>query len=77
MLENESFNSGFKYILRIMDCSTKFAWCFPCKNKTALQVFNYLENLFNNCYITKELHTDKGHKFRNNYISTLCNSYNI
>ena len=33
-------NKGFKYILCVIDCFTKFAWAIPVKSKTAIEISN-------------------------------------
>lgn len=77
LLEYEADNSGFKYILTVIDCSTKFSWAFPCITKSAQEVHFNLSKIFYGCNIPKELHTDNGLEFRNNLIANLCRQFNI
>ena len=39
----EAQNDGFKYVLCVVDCYTRFAFCVPLKNKTANTIVNAFE----------------------------------
>lgn len=41
-------NKGYKYILCVIDCFTKFAWALPLKTKTAAEVSNSLSKILTN-----------------------------
>lgn len=77
MQEYENDNNGYKYILNVIECHSKFAWSYPCVSKTADEVYFHLENLFYNCYVPKELQSDNGLEFRNNKIASLCHTFKI
>lgn len=77
MVDYAESNNGFKYILTIIDCYSKYAWAFPCLYKSADEVYFHLENLFHQCYVPRELHTDNGAEFRNRKISALCHQFRI
>lgn len=59
-------NSGFKYILAVIDCFSKFAWCIPIKRKTPTEVITAVKKLF---LSTKRrpvcIQSDKGREFDN------------
>ena len=38
-----SFNKGFKYILTVIDVSSKYAWAVPIKDKSAAAVTKAFE----------------------------------
>ena len=40
------FNQNMNYIRTCIDCSSKFIWAFPLKNKSTSVVANTLQNLF-------------------------------
>ncbi|KAG0442557.1 Pro-Pol polyprotein [Dictyocoela muelleri] len=77
MIEFHNDNNGFKYILTAIDCATKFAWCFPCLQKSAEEVYIHLEDLFLRCIIPKEIHSDNGTEFKNRLIKHLCSKFNV
>ena len=57
----KSDNDGFKYILSVIDCYTKFAWCFPMQRILASTVVKHLRKLFSNPdNIPRKVHTDRG-----------------
>ena len=70
-------NYNYTYILTSMDCSTKFAWAFACRSKSAPEIYFHLERPFLNSIVPKKLHTDNGREFRNNLISNICKKFNI
>jgi hypothetical protein len=63
MVEYEEANQGYKYILNVIDCATKYAWSFPCVYRSAIEVYTHLESIFYSCSAPKELHTDKALNF--------------
>ena len=38
-------NDGYKFIMCVIDVFSKFAFCVPLKNKTALSILNALEEI--------------------------------
>jgi hypothetical protein len=72
MTEFTKENDGYKYILNVIDCYSKFAWSFRCLTKTSNEVFFHLESLLLKCFIPKELQSDNGLEFKNRKISSLC-----
>ena len=75
--EYQELNDGYRYLLNILDCFSKFLYSFPLKNKTAEAVFDVLSELFlieGPPYI---LHSDNGKEFKNVKIQTLCHNLNI
>ena len=39
-------NDGYKFIMWVIDVFSKFAFCVPLKNKTALSILNALKKSF-------------------------------
>lgn len=70
-------NKNIKYILTVIDIFTKFAWAFPIKNKTGLEVTQAMEKILKSGTIPKNLHTDMGKEFFNKHFSKLMNSHKI
>lgn len=59
-------NAGNKYILAVIDCFSKFAWCIPIKRKTPGEIIKAIEGIFSQTErrpIT--IQTDKGREFDN------------
>lgn len=59
-------NKGFKYILAVIDCFSKYAWCIPIKKKTPDNIIQAFKSIFAKCsYKPYNIHTDKGREFVN------------
>lgn len=71
-------NDGYKYILMVIDCFSKYAWCIPLKNKTSLLVTQAMENiLLKSQRKPKHLQTDFGTEFYNKEFKKLMKERNI
>lgn len=59
-------NKGYKYILAVIDCFSKFAWCVPIKRKTPDEIVRGFDEIFS---ITErkpiKIQSDKGREFVN------------
>ena len=53
-------NNNFNYILTVIDCLSKYAWCIPSKDKTGNEIINAFTHLFKNTQ-PKKLQTDTAH----------------
>ena len=60
-------NNGYKYILTVIDCFSKYAWAIPIKDKTSKTVVDAFKELFRQSAprVPLRLHTDKGLEFLN------------
>ena len=59
-------NKGFRYMLNVIDCFTKFAWSIPLKDKKALTVLEAFKKIVNESkMIPKHLWVDEGKEFYN------------
>lgn len=66
MTDLESDNKGYKYILTIIDCFSKFAWAIPLKTKDAKSVFDaFLQVLNTSGRKPKNIWVDQGSEFYN------------
>ena len=76
MKEYERENKGYKYILVVINCFSKFVWAFPLKTKTSHEVAKALENVFK---VQKPLHlcTDSGGEFTGKDVQILVKKYHI
>lgn len=69
-------NKGFKYILCVIDCFTKFAWALPLKSKTGIEVSKALSKILIS-RTPKLLQLDNGREFYNKTFDALMNKYKI
>lgn len=69
-------NRKFKYILTVIDCFTKKAWCFPLKTKTGVEVTAAMEKVLIP-HPTTHLMTDSGKEFYNKHFMALMKKYNV
>lgn len=62
-------NKGHKYILAVIDCFSKFAWCVPIKQKTPAEIIRGFNEIFSS---TKrrpiKIQSDKGREFVNKHV---------
>lgn len=71
-------NKGFKYILVVIDCFSKFLWTRPLKSKNAQDVSNAMAHIFKHSNrIPKKLVTDNGREYYNASFQSLLKKHNI
>jgi L-rhamnose mutarotase len=71
------FNKGYRYILVVINCFTKYAYCIPLKNKTAQSVYNALEPIICKNRHMRFFQTDGGKEYFNKHVKDLLDKYNI
>lgn len=76
MQEFSSRNCGYKYILTVIDCFSKYAWVRPLKSKTGIAVRDALVSIFSGRK-PAALRTDKGKEFINKPVQDLLKNNNI
>ena len=64
------YNDDMKFLLKCIDCFSKFAWVLPIKNKTSQEIVRVLKIIFSK-KVCKRLQTDKGTEFLNANVRTL------
>ena len=69
-------NSGFRYILMVIDIFSKFGWSVPLKTKTGKEVASALRTIFKENKPAK-LWVDKGREFYNRDVAELLKKNNI
>lgn len=69
-------NDGYKYILVIINCFSKFVWMFPLKTKTGREVSGAMETVFRTKAPTN-LQTDMGKEFFNKDFKKLTQKYKV
>lgn len=77
MIPYSKENKNFKYILTVIDTFSKFAWAFPIKTKTGVEVTQEFEKILKTGSIPKNLHTDMGKEFFNKSFKSLMEFHNI
>ena len=71
-------SNGFKYILVIIDCWSKYSWCVPIKNKTGEIVMNALKDVINKSKrCPKKIWSDDGKEFWNQTFKTFLKEKSI
>ena len=62
-------NDGFKYLLTIIDCLSRYAWAIPIKDKSAKTIIDSFKSVFTKSNRTpKKIQTDQGKEFVNQYL---------
>ena len=71
-------NRGYRHILVIIDNFSKYGWTTPLKNKNALTIKEFLENILINSKRKPNLiESDRGKEFYNNIFQEFLNKNNI
>ena len=73
------YNSGYTFILLVIDIFTKFVWLRPLKNKTGPEVAKALQDIIRNCPFgaPKHLQADEGKEFLNKECREIYKKENI
>lgn len=69
-------NKGYKYILVVINCFSKFVWALPLRNKTANEVCGSMEIVLKQ-QVPKNLQTDAGREFFNKDFQKLMKRYGV
>ena len=78
LVDMQSFsrtNTGYKYILMIIDVFSKYGWAVPLKSKTGAEVTRAFAELWKHQKPPQKLWTDKGKEFYNKPMNDLLMSY--
>lgn len=71
-------NRGYKYILVVIDCFSKYVWTYPLKTKTASEVSKAMEKILQkDGRVPRNLQSDNGKEFYNREFKKLMSRYNI
>lgn len=76
MQPHANINKGYKYILTMINCFTKFAFAVPLKTKSGPEVANALEPILAK-HKMKHFHTDQGTEWFNKHVNSLMTKYKI
>lgn len=74
-----SENDGFRYLLTVVDCLSKYAWVVPTKTKDAHAMVEAFRRLFRSSRprIPEKLQTDKGKEFFNSEVASELASHKV
>ena len=64
-------NSGFTYVLTVIDCFSRFALALPIKRKNGVEVAAALRKAFDSMGNPRKFHTDQGKEFYNSHVKEL------
>lgn len=71
-------NEGYRYILVVIDCYSKYLWTVAVKDKTGSTVTNAMKHVLKEAkYSPKHIQSDQGKEFFNKSFSSLMREYNI
>lgn len=71
-------NKGYKFILVLIDCFSKYLWTFPLKDKRGISCSKAMDTIFSSSRrIPKNLHTDLGTEFYNKDFQKVMKKHKI
>lgn len=76
MIPYSKLNRGYRYMLTVINCFSKFAFAIPLKSKTSNEIVRALTPILRRNKM-KHLQTDKGKEFYNLPVRQLLDQYNI
>jgi len=76
MQHYSNVNKGYKYILCVIDCFTKYAWAVALKSKRGDEVTTAASKIFAQNR-PNLLHVDRGREFYNKHFEALVKKHNI
>lgn len=76
MLPYSSVNNGYKYILVVINCFSKYVYAIPLKSKQGREVTVAMEKVLKQ-QSPKNLQTDGGREFFNEHFKKMMKKYNI
>ena len=59
------YNKGIKYLLRVIDLFSKYAWVFPLKDKRGISIVNALQKIISKRRKPNKIWVDQGGEFYN------------
>lgn len=76
MIPYARVNKGYKYIMTVIDCFSKYAYAIPVKNKTGDHVSKALDKILRKVRM-KHLQTDNGKEYYNSTVRALLDKYGV
>ena len=75
LINYEKSNNGYKYVLNVIDCFSKFLWSFPLTTKASKIVESHRRKIFYEFSPPEILHSDNGKEFKAGNITKLCEEF--
>lgn len=76
--KHSKVNSGFKYLLIVIDAFSKYLWVKKLKSKLAIEVTNQMKDIFvKSNRIPLNIQSDMGGEYMNTHFDKLMKKYNI
>ena len=69
-------NSGFRYVLMLIDVFSKYGWAVPLKTKSGKEVASALQSIFRKKHC-KRIWVDRGREYYNKDVAAVLRKYNI
>lgn len=76
-IPHAKINKGYKYLLLVIDCYSKYLWTRALKSKTASEVSDAFESILKLDRKPKNLQTDDGTEFFNKSFATVMKKHDI
>lgn len=76
MIAYSKENKGYKYILVVINCFSKFVWAVPLKTKSGVEVTAAMKKVFE-MQRPNNLQTDMGKEFFNKNFTNLMDAYKV
>ena len=70
-------NSGYKYLLTVIDVFSKYGWIVPLKTKTGKELVVAFQELFTDSTPPSRLWTDNGTEFYNQHVKRVLAAINV
>lgn len=77
MIPYAGVNRGYKYLLTVIDCCSKFAWAQPVKSKSAEDITRAMETVLKTTSPPRLFQVDNGSEFYNKNFMALMKKHNI
>lgn len=72
------YNDGYRYLLNVIDCFSRFAWSRAIRKKTGIEVVQALDAIFSDSNrVPEKLQSDQGKEFANSDFKTLMRQKKI
>jgi len=69
------FNSGYSFLLNVIDIFSKFLWSIPLKNKSGENVAYHIQNIIMSEGVPRVIASDNGTEFRNEHMEELSERF--
>lgn len=70
-------NDGYRYLLNVIDCLSRYAWVVPIKTKKSEDIIDGLESIFKSGRVPEKIQTDQGKEFQNRKFNGLMKQHKI